>query len=183
MTQLVNNKFNEEIENIRKEKLSLNRVDTDMIFDIIMDYYKKKIVNESRNIKGYTFDIAICDMNGYNKLGNISNMYQKWGDLYFVDLKNSTLIKVIINDDGDEELNETISFHNIGELNDLIELRDISFSLKELINMCEKNNFKVDLFSDDSEENITTLEITPYKHFDKDRKSINVYIDSVAIDN
>ena len=49
-----------EINNIRKHKLGLTSINTNQVFDILMKYYKKIVINAPRNIMGYTIDIALA---------------------------------------------------------------------------------------------------------------------------
>lgn len=75
-----------EIDNLRKNKLGLNNHDTKLIFNTIIDVYKSKIINENRNTIGYTINLVIANMNGYNRLGDVENINQKWGDIFYIDL-------------------------------------------------------------------------------------------------
>lgn len=59
-----------EVDIIRKENLKLNKKDTKLVFETLMKVYKSKIVNEARNIMGYTLDVVVANMNGFNRLGN-----------------------------------------------------------------------------------------------------------------
>lgn len=52
-----------EVDSIRKENLKLNKQDTKLVFETLMKVYKSKIVNEARNIMGYTLDIVVANMN------------------------------------------------------------------------------------------------------------------------
>ena len=47
-----------EVDIIRKENLKLNKKDTKLVFETLMKVYKSKIVNEARNIMGYTLDVV-----------------------------------------------------------------------------------------------------------------------------
>ena len=67
-----------EVDIIRKENLKLNKKDTKLVFETLMKVYKSKIVNEARNIMGYTLDVVVANMNGFNRLGNSQNIYRKW---------------------------------------------------------------------------------------------------------
>lgn len=49
-----------EVDIIRKENLKLNKKDTKLVFETLMKVYKSKIVNEARNIMGYTLDVVVC---------------------------------------------------------------------------------------------------------------------------
>lgn len=68
-----------EIDNLRKDKLGLNNYDTKLIFNTIIDVYKSKIINENRNTIGYTIDLVVANMNGFNRLGDAEKINQKWG--------------------------------------------------------------------------------------------------------
>lgn len=67
-----------EIESIRKEKLGLNRHDTELILNTLMSVYKNKIVNENQEVMGYTLDIVFTNINGFNRLGDVKSIYQRW---------------------------------------------------------------------------------------------------------
>ena len=82
-----------EIDNLRKDKLGLNNYDTKLIFNTIIDVYKSKIINENRNTIGYTIDLVIANMNGFNRLGDAEKINQKWGDIFYIDLNNSVFCK------------------------------------------------------------------------------------------
>lgn len=82
-----------EVDSIRKENLKLNKQDTKLVFETLMKVYKGKIVNEARNIMGYTLDVVVANMNGFNRLGNSQNIYQKWGDNFYIDFYNSVFCK------------------------------------------------------------------------------------------
>ena len=170
--------FKEEIEKARKEKLGLDKVDTKKVFDSIMSVYKEKVIDAPRNIMGYTIDLVICNMNKYNKLGNKEYLYSEWGDNFYVDLNNSSFFEVEIDEDGD------INHDNENELyfkdrSELKEIENISFSLKELISYCEKNNFKVRLCDNSPSNSPTTIEIEPYEPYNQNEKSINCYLKSI----
>lgn len=67
----------DDITEIRKENFKLNKQDTKLVFETLIKVYKSKIVNEARNIMGYTLDVVVANMNGFNRLGNSQNIYQK----------------------------------------------------------------------------------------------------------
>ncbi len=48
-TENIKNKIN----NIRKHKLGLTIVNINQVFDILMKYYKKIVINSSRNLMSY----------------------------------------------------------------------------------------------------------------------------------
>ena len=103
-----------EINNIRKHKLGLTSINTNQVFDILMKYYKKIVINAPRNIMGYTIDIALAR-------------------IYFISLNDSAFVKNEINYHGEAMLNECIDFCNIDELKIL---KNISFSLQKIIELC-----------------------------------------------
>ena len=90
-----------EVDIIRKENLKLNKKDTKLVFETLMKVYKSKIVNEARNIMGYTLDVVVANMNGFNRLGNSQNIYQKWGDNFYIDFYNSVFCKEEVDENGD----------------------------------------------------------------------------------
>ena len=73
-----------EINNIIKHKLGLTSINTNSVFDILMKYYKKIVINVPRNIMGYTIDIALANTNGYNRLEALDKPYKIWGDIYLL---------------------------------------------------------------------------------------------------
>lgn len=73
-----------EINNIIKHKLGLTSINTNSVFDILMKYYKKIVINAPRNIMGYTIDIALANTNGYNRLEALDKPYKIWGDIYLL---------------------------------------------------------------------------------------------------
>lgn len=74
--------FKETILKARKEKLGLDIVDTQKIFNCILNVYKEKILTAPRNILGYTIMLSMCNMNHYNKLGSFKNLYNTW-EIFF----------------------------------------------------------------------------------------------------
>ena len=58
-------------------------------------------------------------------------------------------------------------------------VENISFSLKELISYCEKNNFKVRLCDNSPSNSPTTIEIEPYEPYNQNEKGINCYLKSI----
>ena len=93
-----------EVDIIRKENLKLNKKDTKLVFETLMKVYKSKIVNEARNIMGYTLDVVVANMNGFNRLGNSQNIYQKWGDNFYIDFYNSVFCKEEVSFQGRKRL-------------------------------------------------------------------------------
>lgn len=166
-----------QIINERKTKLGLEKVDTKKIFDSIINYYRKKVTDAPRNIMGYSIDIAICNMNNYNKLGKIDNLYKEWGDNFFIDLNNSAFVELEVNNDGNTESYEGIDFKDVSELN---EVKNISFSLREFINLCKESDIKIKIYAKEDYDHITTLEITPYESFNMDDE-LNCYLKSTEL--
>lgn len=175
--------FNKEVENERKKYLGLDKVDTEKVYTTIIEDYKKRIIEAPRKIFGYTIDIVICNINYYNRLGDLKNLNSNWGDSnFFVDLKHSVYMEMGVNDDGNIESYDDIEFNSIEEFK---ELENISFSLKEIIELCKKDNFEINIFTyakeydeTDREENETTIEITPYMPF-KENDNIKTYLDTL----
>lgn len=116
-----------------------------MIFNTIIDVYKFKIINENRNTIGYTIDLVIANMNDFNRLGDVEEINQKWGDIFYIELNNSAFCKEVIDEDGDIICNDNcINFNDITELE---KLNNISFSLKNFITLCNENNINIKLFT------------------------------------
>lgn len=168
--------LNEDIEKIRKKKLGLDTLDTNKIYNDLLNYYKKNIIDKPREVRGYTIDIAISNMNNYSKLGKIESLYSIWGDNYYIDFNNSAFIQNNVNKDGDIESFEEIQFNDISELK---EIKKISFSLKDIIELCKRSNINVKLFAKDDNNYITTLEIIPYEAF-KLNNNVDFYIKSMS---
>lgn len=169
-----------EIDNLRKDKLGLNNHDTELVLNTIIDVYKSKIINENRNTIGYTIDIVIANMSGFNRLGDVKKINQKWGDIFYIDLNNSAFCKEVINEYGDIICNDNcINFNDITELE---KINNVSFSLKDLITLCNEENINIKLFTKDDYSTTTTLEIKLYENFDPNEDSINKYLSTVIID-
>ena len=168
-----------EVDIIRKENLKLNKKDTKLVFETLMKVYKSKIVNEARNIMGYTLDVVVANMNGFNRLGNSQNIYQKWGDNFYIDFYNSVFCKEEVDENGDLVSNKSEAF---SEINELDSIKNISFSLKEIILICKQNNIDIKLHTKDDYSTMTTLEIKPYEGHIQDDTNIDNYLMSV-IDN
>ena len=155
--------FKEDILKQRKEYLGLDKVLTKLIFEQIIDYYKNLVVKAPREVIGYTIDIVICNMNFYNKLGSLENLNKTWGDTnLYVDLNNSEFVSQTSNDDEYEEIIEELSFRDISEFK---EFKNISFSLKEMIELCRQYDFSLKILAKDDKDHETTLEISPYLPF------------------
>ena len=168
--------FKEEIEKARREKLGLDKTDTNKIFNTILKYYKELILNAKRDVMGYSIGVVLSNMNYYNKLGKIEYLYEKWGDNFYVDMKNSVYLEMIVNSKGDLESNNDFEFSNIKEL---CELENISFSLKELIELCKENNISIKLYSQSDSEPATCLEIRPYEEYNPNENSVNLYLNTI----
>lgn len=168
--------FKEELEKARKEKLGLDKVDTKKVFDDILKYYKEKVIDAPREVMGYSIDIAISNMNNFNKLGGLEYLYEEWGDNYFVDMKNSAFLEMTVNDDGNTEGDEQITFSDIDELK---EVANISFSLVELINLCKEYNIRIRIYAKSDYDYMTSLEISPYESYNQNEDSIRTYLNTV----
>lgn len=168
--------FKEELEKVRKEKLGLDKTDTNKIFYTILKCYKELVLNAKRDVMGYSIGIVLSNMNYYNKLGKIEYLYEKWGDNFYIDMRNSVFLEMIVNSEGELESNNDVDFSNIKELN---ELESISFSLKELIELCKENNISIELFSQSESEPATCLEICPYEEYNPNENSINLYLNTI----
>ena len=169
-----------EIDNLRKDKLGLNNHDTELILNTIIDVYKSKIINENRNTIGYGIDLVIANMNGLNRLGDVEKINQKWGDIFYIDLNNSTFCKEVINEDGDIIFSDNcINFNDITELE---KINKVSFSLKDLITLCNEENINIKLFTKEDYSTMTTLEMKLYENFDSNEDSINKYLSTVIVE-
>ena len=166
-----------EFDNERKKYLGLDECNTEKVYKTLIDYYKQKLLKAPRNIIGYSIDIVICNMNYYNKLGKLENLNKTWGDRnFYVDINNSALVEMIINKDGNMESSFTdMPFSKIKEFKDI---DNISFSLKELIELCQKDNFNIKIYAKDSYDDQTTVEIESYMPFDMN-ESIEKYLETV----
>ena len=167
----------DEIIEERKKHLGLNKTDTEEIYDKIINYYKKIMIQAPRNIIDYVIDITICNMNNYNKLGNIEDINRNWGDSnIFVDLKNSVFLAQEVDEESYiESCDERICFSDISDFTDI---EDISFSIKELIESCEKDDISIRIFTKDNSENPSAIEIEPHKRFEM-TEDIKRYLDSL----
>lgn len=77
---------------------------------------------------------------------------------------------------GDMDFNFTdIPFANVKEFESI---EKISFSLKELIELCEKDNFNIRICAKDDYEHITTVEIEPYMPFELN-DDLKTYLETV----
>lgn len=169
-----------EIDNLRKDKLELNNHDTELVLNTIIDVYKSKIINENRNTIGYTIDLVIANMNGFNRLGDVKKINQKWGDIFYIDLNNSVFCKEVISGDGDIICNDNcINFNDITELE---KLNNVSYSLKDLITLCNEENINIKLFTKEDYSTMTTLEMKLYENFDPNEYSINKYLSTAIVD-
>ena len=153
-----------EIEQARKEYLGLTEFDSKKIFENIMKSYNKLLIDSPRAVVDYTIDIAICNMNFYNRLGKLEELNKRWGDnKFYVDLRKSAFVSEEINDDGNMESIDDILFKDIPELK-IIE--NTSFSIKEIIELCKANNYRINIFAKEEQEHITSLEVAPYKDYE-----------------
>lgn len=165
-----------------KEFLNLTECDTKKIFTIILGIYKQKILTAPRKTVNYSIDIIMCNMNGYNRLGKLDDLYDTWGDNnFYVDISHSSYRALEVQRDGSIALGyNTLKFKSIKELNDI---DNISFSLKEWIELCKKDDFKVRIYARDEESSIgdkalTLIRIEPYKKFEMN-ETIKKYLDTI----
>ena len=170
----------------RKEFLNLTECDTKKIFTIIFDIYKQKILTAPRKTVDYSIDIIMCNMNGFNRLGKLDNLYNTWGDNnFYVDINRSAYRALEVHWDGSIALgSNTLKFGSIKELKNI---DNISFSLKELIELCKKDDFKVRIYARDEESSIgnealTLVRIETYKKFEMN-ESIEEYLKTVKQKN
>ena len=161
----------------RKKHLGLNEPNTKMIYDKIISYYKKIIVQAPRYIIGYVIDITICNMNNYNRLGKLDDLNRNWGDRnILVDLKNSVFLGQEVDEDSYiESSDEGIRFSDISEFSDI---ENISFSIKEMIELCERDDFSIRIFTKDDSENPSAIEIEPHRKFEM-TEDIKTYLNSL----
>ncbi len=166
-----------EFENERKKVLGLTENNTKKIYDTFMNYYKELLINAPRNIIGYSIDIVLCNMNLYNRLGKLEEINEKWGDSnLYVDINNSSFVELHVEKNGDIESGfDDIQLKDIPNIN---EIEKISLSLKEIIELCKKDNLNIKIFAKDSFDYETTIEIEPYKPFEMS-KDLKTYLDSV----
>lgn len=161
----------------RKKRFGLNEIDTKKIYDKIFSYYKQIIVKAPRNIIDYVIDITICNMNNYNKLGNLEDLNRNWGDKnIFVDLKNSVFLGQEVDEDSYiQSSDDRICFSDISDFSDI---ENVSFSIKEMIELCEKDDFSIRIFTKDNSENPSAIEIEPHRRFEM-TEDIKTYLDSL----
>lgn len=77
--------------------------------------------------------LQIQPLQGYNRLEAPDKLYKIWGYIFFISLNDSAFVKNEINYHGEAMLNECIDFCNIDELKIL---KNISFSLQKIIELC-----------------------------------------------
>jgi len=166
-----------EFENERKKHLGLTEFNTKKIYDIVISDYKKRLIKAPRKTIGFSIDLVLCNMNGYNKLGKLEELNKNWGDNnFYVDLNNSGLIELEINEEGNIESGFTdLPFKEIKEFKDI---ESISLSIKEIIELCQKDNFRIKLFAKGGYDDATTIEIEPYMSFEMD-DNLKKYLDSL----
>ena len=86
----------------------------------------------------YVIDITICNMNNYNRLGKLD------------DLNNSVFLGQEVDEDSYiESSDERIYFSDISEFSDI---ENVSFSIKEMIDLCMKDDFSIRIFTKDNSE-------------------------------
>lgn len=169
-------KIQQEIRELRMKKLGLTIVSTKKVFDTLLDCYKETLINAPRGTIDYSICISICDFNGYNRLGKVEELYNKWGDNYFIDLNNSVFLGKSLDSDGNVEYDSEINFKDIPKLQEII---NIQFSLKEIIEMCQEYNVRIKLFSKDDDVDESAIEIDVNESFNSEEKNIKIYLDSV----
>ena len=161
----------------RKKHLGLNETNTKMIYDKIISYYKKIIVQAHRYIIDYVIDITICNMNNYNRLGKLDDLNRNWGDRnIFVDLKKSVFLGQEVDEESYiESSDEGIYFSDISDFSDI---ENISFSIKEMIDLCMKDDFSIRILSKDDSENPSSIELEPHRKFEM-TEDIKTYLNSL----
>lgn len=163
----------DEIINARKEKLGLTEKNTKKIFDLIIQNYKELILDAPRNIMGYSINLIVCNMNGYNKLGSIEKLYKENDDTFYVDMKNSTYLEVEVDEEGRTFADNDKKFK---EFSNLSVIENISFSIKELIELCKENNILFRLYTQNDYDYDTAIEIEPFKVYDGKERNIVEYL-------
>ena len=116
-------------------------------------------------------------MNGFNKLGDIEHLYQRWGDIFYLDFNNSVFCKDEVDDEGNIISDNNESFLNMKEL---FAIQNIALSLKEMIELCRKNDMNIKLFTKEDNSTETTVEIKPYEDFNPNEKSIKQYLSTLS---
>ena len=165
-----------EIQAARKAKFNLNTISTIEVFSKVISAYKKLLLEAERDLHDYTIDVTLCDLSGFNKLGAIEELCEKQGDIFFIDLNNSAFVPDFVNEEGDIESGESICFSKV---EDLKEIKDIQFSLKEWIELCEKENIGLKIFAKADYDHNTGIEMNINRIFDKDNEQIQLYLNSV----
>ena len=167
----------EEMQEKRKNFLGLTEFNTEKVYNTIFEVYNEKLSEAPRNIIDFAINIVICNMNYYNRLGKIEELNRTWGDKnFYIDLKNSSFVQMEVNEDGEIEGNsQYLEFKNLDKLKCL---DNISFSLKEFIELCKKDNFDIKLYSKEYDNYGTTIEITTYLPF-KLNESIDKYLKTI----
>ena len=74
-----------------------------------------------------------------------------------------------------EDNDNEIIFSDISSFNCI---ENISFSLKEMIELCKSDDFNIRIYANDNDQDETTIEIRPYKEFVMD-KSIETYLETL----
>ena len=166
----------DEIINARKEKLGLTEKNTEKVFNSLLQNYKEILLNAPRNIMGYTIDLVICNMSGYNKLGGAERLYNDNKDIVYVDINNSTYFENEVDEEGNTVSDRSKKFKEYSELDIL---QNISFSIKEFIDLCKENDIYVRLFAKEDYETETTLEIEVSRTFNDKEESILEYLKQV----
>ena len=168
--------FRKEIKQERKKYLKLEKTDTKRIYDLIINFYKEKIIIAPRNVVDYSIDIIVCNMNYYNRLGKVEELNERWGDSnFYVDLNNSVLVPIEVQDDGTiESFGDNIEFKENSKFQ---EIDNTSFSIKEMIELCQRDNLCIRLCSKDDEFE-SCIEIVPNRIFEMN-ENIKKYLDTL----
>lgn len=109
--------------------------------------------------------------------GDIEHLYQRWGDIFYLDFNNSVFCKDEVDEESNIISNDSEKFLDIAEL---LQIKDIALSLKEMIELCSENNMNIKLFTKEDNSTETTIEIKPYVDFNLNEKSIKQYLSTLS---
>ena len=166
-----------DFEKERKEYLGLTRKDTKKIYNTIIECYKEKLIKAPRKTLNFVIDIVLCNMNYYNKLGDLKKLNEIWGDNnFYIDINRSGFMEQVIDEEGNIEYGDDDLYFK--DIMDTKNIEDISFSLKELIELCKKDDFYIRIYAQDKDDYETTVEIRPNKPFDM-HSSIKQYLETI----
>lgn len=109
------------------------------------------------------------------KIGDLKKLNEVWGDSnFYIDINRSEFMEQVVDDEGNIEYgDDDLYFKDIMDTKDI---EDISFSLKELIELCKKDDFFIRIYAQDKDDYETTVEIRPNKPFDM-HSSIKQYLE------